>query len=124
MNNTQCFTKITNKDLERLIVCSINTKASTFLPTAYEQSWLEALKNKELEIEGYERSGWIKFDPDDPKTFPPKDINTLVHSKYGNFNVMLFSENEKIIKEYWVDFVTHWRPLPKPPVKEESNEAE
>ena len=37
---------------------------------------VEAIYNSlwkdELEIEGYERSEWTKFDPNDTATFPPK----------------------------------------------------
>jgi len=32
----------------------------------------------ELEIEGYEKSKWVKFDPNDSKTFPPKSDEYLV----------------------------------------------
>lgn len=129
MNNEQHFTKITNKDLEQLIVCSINTKESTFLPTAYERSWLEALKYKELEIEGYVREdhfrdatkmagGWTKFDSGNPKTFPEHGSLVLMCRKdgvvcFGHF----FDGDEK--RSYWGHEVTHWKPLPEPPVEME-----
>ena len=123
MNNEQYLTKITNKDLERLIVCSINAKESTFLPTAYERAWLEALKYKELEIEGYERSEWTEFDPSDESTYPPNKTHVLVYGLSDNMK-----DDEKLCGldvDFWLDDhfvcyrnITHWRPLPNPPQEE------
>lgn len=86
---------------------------------------VDALKTNTLEIEGYERTEWTNFDPNDPKTFPPVD-------KY-----CLLAQNERILGVYvpcpeWIvvdwrcvgelkykgETVTHWRPLPPPPGKE------
>lgn len=55
MSNKQYLSKITNENLERLIVCAINTKLTNRIPAEYERSWLQALQNDELEIEGYEQ---------------------------------------------------------------------
>lgn len=86
----------------------------------------DAFIHNNLEIEGYEKSEWIKYDMRDPKTFPPVD-------KY-----LLLAQNERILGVYvpfpeWIvvdwrcvgelkykgETVTHWRPLPPPPGKEE-----
>ena len=77
---------------------------------------IRALENNALEIEGYERSEWTKFDPNDPKTFPPKGDRYLVVTESGQFIVSLFID-DKVIKSFWADCVTHWRPLPSSPVK-------
>ena len=125
MDNGQYLTKITNKDLEQLIVCSINAKESTFLPTVYERAWLEALKYKELEIEGYERSQWVKFDPNDPKTIPPKNTVVLltIQGLPLEDNICTWHTNlqERHNARGLPGVFTHWRPLPNPPVEQEAN---
>lgn len=54
-----------------------------------------ALENGTLEIEGYVREDhlrdttkmvdeWTKFDPNDPKTFPPNNTRVVVYEKEHN----------------------------------------
>ena len=64
-----------------------------------------------LEIEGYERSVWTRFDPNDQKTFPPKGDRYLIVTESGQFIVSLFID-DKVIKSFWEDCVTHWKALP------------
>ena len=80
----------------------------------------DSLWKDELEIEGYERTGWTKFDPDDPKT--PLD----------KFERVLFSMDGVIMCGTMQDILTakrrgaeqiYWRPLPNPPGKGASNET-
>lgn len=73
-----------------------------------------ALYADKLDIEGYERSEWTKFDPNDPKTFPPKGARYLIVTGSGQFIVSLFID-DKVIKSFWEDCVTHWKALPPPP---------
>lgn len=94
-----------------------------------------ALQEGTLEIEGYERAdhfaddskmGWTKFDPNDPKTFPPEQSVFLA---FGNPDI-----GEELADQIFIcwrlfewDFssvdggdpeVKYWRPLPKPPQTE------
>lgn len=82
-----------------------------------------ALYHDELDIEGYERVEWIRFDPNDPKTFPPKGKDQfLTLSNDGEIRSMRFDFDAALV---WKYHISHWRPLPNLPVeKEAKNEAE
>ena len=93
----------------------------------------EALFVDTLEIEGYERVQWTRFDPDDPKTFPMRNENVLLYVELDDggrqmMNARTFIMNKchfldlkgKLISEEKMDAITHWRPLPPPPGKEET----
>lgn len=72
-----------------------------------------ALEAGTLEIEGYERVQWTRFDP---KTFPPKNKDVLFTDGSGvAFGYM--DENKRVFS--WIPEPTHWRPLPNPPVETE-----
>lgn len=83
----------------------------------------DSLKKDELEIEGYERVKWHKFDPNDESTFPPEN---------GEYLVLLYG---KIVRAEWWRalfmlndhknrLITHWRPRPTlPPPHVETEEA-
>ena len=78
-----------------------------------------ALAHDTLEIEGYERNEWTRFDPDDPKTFPTrKDGRILIVHHYwaGKSNIDFLTFNHSF---WWGHHITHWRPLPKPPTETE-----
>ena len=86
-----------------------------------------ALYEDELEIEGYERvPAWIKFDPDDPKTIPPK--NTLVFLTEQGVPLddsICTWRTHKYKKENARGLpgtFTHWRLVPAPPVEKEMSE--
>lgn len=79
---------------------------------------IEALQNEELEIEGYEQSKWVKFDPNDESTYPQRLTRVLVCDKNKNvFESFVLINNG--IREFVGNNVTHWRPLPKPPQETE-----
>ena len=80
---------------------------------------IDEIDNLKFEIEGYERSEWTKFDPDDSRTFPTKTDGSivLIHFKYAGLNIV---ECAKFNFSWWTSaHVTHWRPLPKPPTETE-----
>lgn len=82
-----------------------------------------ALYADNLEIEGYEKSEWIKFDSNDSKTFPPKGNDQfLTLSNDGEIRSMRFDFDAALV---WKYHISHWRPLPNLPVeKKAKNEAE
>ena len=80
----------------------------------------EVLISKQSEVDG-ERVQWTKFDPNDPKTFPPCGgflgyvAGTVVRSGRHPGETDEYFANKFSIKNH----LTHWRPLPKPPVETE-----
>lgn len=72
-----------------------------------------------LEIEGYERFKWTRFDPDDPKTFPPELTRVQVFDKESG--EVLTAKYDYDSREWSLSWcmITHWRPLPKPPAESE-----
>ena len=94
---------------------------------------VEEIDSLKFEIEGYERVQWTKFDPKDPKTFPMRNENVLLYVELDDggrqmMNARTFIMNKchfldlkgKLISEEKMDAITHWRPLPPPPGKEEA----
>ena len=80
---------------------------------------IEALQNEVLEIEGYEQSKWVKLDPNDESTYPQRLTRVLVCDKNKNvFESFVLIHNG--IREFVGHNVTHWRPLPPAPGKEEA----
>ena len=88
----------------------------------------DAFINKTLEIEGYERSDWTRFDPKDPKTFPPDDKIVLAYGlpdplKNRSCAVYFFAWADSagmFLGQESADPEVHfWRPLPKPPQETE-----
>ena len=80
----------------------------------------KALLAGTLEIEGYERSQWVKFDKDDLSTYPPVGHHIIAYSP-GHISVLfrysLASETDEQFADRFIQRYgfTHWRPLPKPP---------
>lgn len=118
--------KLSRKQLEDFIVGSMRDNGENGWGSEDEHSALEALRNDSLEIEGYERVEWIKFDPNNPKTFPPEDKMFLafgspdINVNYDDHeftcwrnSVFSYSTNESGTPE-----IKYWRPLPPPPGKE------
>ena len=68
-----------------------------------------------LEIEGYERSKWTRFNPNVPKTFPPE--NETVDT-YCSGHYLSTSFCYRFISKWWTESTIYWRPLPPPPGKE------
>ena len=79
-----------------------------------------ALYDDKLDIEGYERVEWIKFDPNDPKTFPPDngefqpEYLVYCESYSTPFTAVWFNDLHKF-NVSWT--ISHWRKIPKPPVE-------
>lgn len=111
--------KLSKQSLEAIIRDSIDMEGESH----FAFHVLESLRNGVLEIEGYEKSEWIKFDPNDPKTFPPKGNDQfLTLSNDGEIRSMRFDFDTALV---WKYHISHWRPLPNLPVeKEAKNEAE
>ena len=81
-----------------------------------------ALKAGTLEIEGYERVQWTKFNPNDPKTFPPCNIKILLTLAGADEDVLCIFQTHRQERQNARGLpapFTHWRPLPKPPVESE-----
>ena len=81
--------------------------------------------NDTLEIEGYHRTVWIKFNPNDPKTFPPVgDFIFFQGCEEGYGYIGTGNRNEEDTDEAFASraiypYLTHWLPLPQPPVEKE-----
>lgn len=80
-----------------------------------------ALCHNDLDIEGYERVEWIRFDPNDPKTFPPQtEEGYIIAYENGTVATGIWWGIEKIfISVPRKKGITHWRPFPNPPQVEE-----
>ena len=82
-----------------------------------------ALEAGTLEIEGYEKVEWIKLNPNNPDTFPPRGQYFITYGP-GHMNVMFrYSEatetNEEFVNRFFGRYgFTHWRTAPKPPQDE------
>lgn len=98
----------------------------------------EALLDNTLEIDGYEKSEWIKLDKNDLKTFPQIDgeevlLYVTYHEYYGKHKKIIIHATVNWISNsecYFSDFngdevhnnvddITHWQPLPNPPTETE-----
>lgn len=80
---------------------------------------IEALQNEELEIEGYSRDEWTRFDPENSNTFPPPGHYLCA---YKDDEVYPAYRSDKCNDEIFASLphdITYWRPLPKPPVETE-----
>lgn len=81
---------------------------------------IDALKTNTLEIEGYEKSDWIKFDPADVDTFPPPGHYLCFSTDDGEVNPTYRSD--KCTDEIFASLphdMEYWRPLPNPPIETE-----
>lgn len=83
--------------------------------------YYDALEAGTLEIEGYERVEWTKFDRRDQKTFPPHDKIVVIALRDGHVGpaFVRWICNWCEFAGYSHHDVTHWRPLPPPPVETE-----
>lgn len=92
-----------------------------------------ALEDGTLEIDGYSRNEWTKFDPSDRKTFPACDSGWFLIAAQKSiepptFTMMTELATEELLEEIRNDIVkfnlnVYWRPLPPPPGKDISNET-
>lgn len=87
----------------------------------------KALLDGTLEIEGYERSGWTKFDPSDTATFPPKNGKRIIVAYEQSINSNKWEVFVELSTNYLIQFLrtdlpninVYWRPLPQPHVETE-----
>ena len=92
----------------------------------------KALSDNTLEIEGSEKSEWIKLDKNDLKTFPQRDgEEVLLYVTLNNGEKIIIQSTSNWISNsecYFSDFngdevhdnvadITHWMPFPKPPTE-------
>lgn len=102
---------LSNKDLHYALWCAEKHTGNSLYAEA-----MADLEEAILEIEGYERVEWTRFDLNDPRTFPPNDTMVLYNCKgevyYGDFTDVSKSSLFEV-------GATFWRPLPKPPVETE-----
>ena len=117
--------KLSKDDLKRLVWHS-----QAGLTDCDSLAWLEFIDgilngryDEPLEIEGYERSEWIKFDPNDPKTIPPKNTVVLLTIQglplEDNIHTWRTNLQERHNAQGLPGVFTHWRKLPNPPVETE-----
>lgn len=119
--------KLSKEDLHHALWYTSRSTSDTFGQAA------ERLDNNTLEIEGYVRAdhfaddskkvSWTKFDPNDPKTFPPVGGFLYLKNYSGSvaYNVGYRASgetDERFGYVFWEWGMTHWRPLPKPPQTE------
>ena len=102
-----------NKILE-----DIDYKDKDLVGKVYHLGWL--LYEDRFE---YEKEEWIKFDPDDPNTIPPKNTVVLLTTQglplEDNIHTWRTYPQKRHNAQGLPGTFTHWRPLPKPPVETE-----
>ena len=82
-----------------------------------------AIYADKLEIEGYEQVKWIKFNRNDPSTYPPVGHHIIVYSP-GHMSVLfrysLATETDEQFADRFTQRYgfTHWHKLPEPPQQE------
>lgn len=74
-----------------------------------------ALEAGTLEIEGYEKIQWVKFDPNNESTFPPREGMYLVCRGVEPYFREAKFYGEKV--GFGDTCVILWRPLPKLPLE-------
>lgn len=109
--------KLNKQSLMYALVCATNKTAGLMFAEAQN-----SLQNGTLEIDGYEKSEWIKFDPNNPKTFPPIRQH-IIACNHGHMNILYRYPNEVETDEQFANRFsvrygfTHWHPTPKPPIE-------
>ena len=124
--------KLSKLTLEWLIYHAQHSKVAGVTELMILEEINEALSDNTLEIEGSEKSEWIKLDKNDLKTFPQRneeDVLLYVTCDNGEKFIMQATVNWISNSEcYFSDFngdevhdnvadITHWMPFPKPPLE-------
>ena len=77
-----------------------------------------ALYHDELEIEGYEKVEWVKFDQNDPKTYPAESGDYIVYLLDEGYPMPVYAAWFNDSHKFSATLpVSHWRKMPLPPVK-------
>ena len=113
--------KLTKSDLFFIFdsVDALSEKGSYQAEELAENAY-SALYQNELEIEGYHRTEWIKFNPNDPKTFPPVGAHFIFFQgcEEGHDYIGIGNRNEEDTDNAFASraiypYMTHWLPVPK-----------
>ena len=81
----------------------------------------DALLDNALEIDGYERVQWTRFDWDNPKTYPANLGKYLVRYSFGKTGIEKWEGENLGFVSSDRRYITHWLPLPKPPQEEKND---
>lgn len=121
--------KITQKDIIDLILLSKTPSSDSKESKKRLAEISRDLSENGLEIEGYERTVWTKFAPNDESTFPACNSEWFLIAaqkslKPPTFTMMAERATQTLLEEIRRDIIkfrlnVYWRPLPPPPGKEE-----
>lgn len=105
--------KLRDKDLHYALWCAERHTGNSM----YEEAMAD-LDDGILDIEGYERVEWVKFDWNDKSTLP-EDFPCLVAFD-GGIEICIGFRGDfiDIFGEAFDKRITHWRALPKHPQKQ------
>ncbi|MBR5621866.1 MAG: hypothetical protein IKW49_01625 [Opitutales bacterium] len=118
--------KLSKEEFLDMIECSRIFCIDNGYGSEREENISSALEKGTLEIEGYERATWTKFDKNDPSTYPPVGHHIIAYSP-GHMSVLfrysLATETDEQFADRFTQRYgfTHWRPLPNPPVETEAS---
>lgn len=121
--------KLSDKDLHYALWCAENHTGNSLYTEA-----MADLEEGTLEIEGYIRDEWTKFEPDDPKTSPKEGTSVLVitYNDLDKWECQAGRVSENFVRCHSIfsnltGSSIFWREVmfPKPPVESEAkDEAE
>jgi hypothetical protein len=109
--------KLSNKDLHYALWCAEKHTGNSL----YDEAMAD-LDEGVLEIEGFERVQWTKFDPKDESTFPDNLTTVLVCYRNGKVHEEFHWTKGEFGVNTGPTTITHWRSLPPPPVESEAND--
>lgn len=104
--------KLNKQSLMYALVCATNKTAGLMFAEAQN-----SLQNGTLEIDGYERVQWTRFNPQDSDTFPPPGHYLCA---YKDDEVYPAYRSDKCTDEKFASLshdIEYWRPFPKPPTE-------
>lgn len=112
--------KLNKNTLQWLIYHALHSNVAGHAELNLIEEIDEALKDDTLEIEGYEKSEWIKFDRGNPDTYPPRNQHIIAYSPGHISTLYCFSKEAETDEQFANNFsvrygFTHWKPGPKAP---------
>jgi hypothetical protein len=119
MNNTIHLVPVRIKLTKQVFLGILKAVSGTVLSKEDAEEAMEALEDGRLDIEGYDHTNWVKFDKDNPDTYPPANdcllfFNTDNDYEYGTRGKD--EDNETFANKH--QNLTHWHPwglYPEPP---------